>query len=99
MSEQITVSRNDEHSRYEVTVDGELAGVAEFKDHGTRIAFTHTEVFEEHRGGPAAGTLADEALADAAERGLTIVPLCPYIQKRLKKHPIDGADVEWPDGS
>lgn len=99
MSDDISVTKNDDHSRYEVTVGGELAGVAEFKEEDGRIAFTHTEVFQQFRGGPVASTLADHALADAAGRGLTIVPLCPYIQRRLRKNPVEGADVEWPAGS
>ena len=46
----------------------DYAGVAEVKESGGRIAFTHTEVFQEFRGGPAASTLADEAL-DGVLRG------------------------------
>ncbi len=91
-----TVTRNDNQSRYDVHVDAELAGFAEFTVDGDRITFTHTEVFEAHRGGGVAGTLAGQALADAVDRGLTIVPLCPFVRKYLKRHPIEGAIVEWP---
>src|SRR6476661_2240085 len=51
-----------EHSRYEARVDGILAGVAEYRDHGDERAFTHTEVTLEGRG--VGGALARTALDD-----------------------------------
>lgn len=88
------VTRNDDGSRYEVRVDGELAGFIDYEVAGDRVAFTHTEVFEAHRGGGTAGTLAGESLRDAASRDLTIVPVCPYIARYLDRHDIEGAKVE-----
>ena len=38
------VRRNDDTSRYEITVDGTLAGFAEFERRPGAIRFTHTEV-------------------------------------------------------
>ena len=39
------------------------------------------------------------ALADAARRGDTIVPLCPFIAAYLQKNEVAGAVVEWPGGT
>lgn len=89
-----TVTRHDEDSRYELHVDGELAGFIDYSLDGDRAAFTHTEVFEKFRGDGVAGTLAGEAIADATSRNLAIVPVCPYIAKYLSRHDIDGVRVE-----
>lgn len=89
-----TVTRNDQDSRYEIHVDGELAGIIEYQVSGDRIAFTHTEVFEKHRGDGTAGTLAGESLKHAGASGLTIVPECPYIARYLERHDVEGVTVE-----
>ncbi|MFW7415610.1 GNAT family N-acetyltransferase [Demequina sp. SO4-18] len=93
---ETTVTRNENESRYDLHVDGDLAGFAEYEIDGDRAAFTHTEVFETHRGGGVAGTLAGQALADTASRGLTIVPVCSYIAKYLDRHEVEGATVAPP---
>lgn len=92
----ITVSRNAEANRYEAHVDGDFAGVVEYSEEGSKIHLTHTEVFEQYRGSATANTLAGQALADAAERGLTIIPQCPYIARYLERHEVPGASVEAP---
>ena len=91
------VTFNEDESRYDLHVDGELAGFAEVRLNGPRSVFTHTEVFEKFRGGGHAGALAEGALQDAADEGRTIVPLCPFIGRYLKRNDIPGAQVDWPE--
>jgi predicted GNAT family acetyltransferase len=93
----ISISRNDEASRYEAHVDGEFAGVIEFSDEGDAIRLTHTEVFDQFRGTETASTLAGQALADVAESGKSIIPECPYIAHYLKKHRVPGATIQAPE--
>ncbi|MFK4759609.1 GNAT family N-acetyltransferase [Microbacterium sp. ZW T5_45] len=90
------VTRNDDTSRYEITVDGTLAGFAEFELRPGAIRFTHTEVDPAFQGRGLAGILAKDALTDAAASGDAIVPLCPYIAKYLETHEIPGAEIRWP---
>src|SRR5690554_6913134 len=90
------VTFNGDESRYELHVDGQLAGYAEVRESGPRSVFTHTEIFEDFRGGGHASTLAEGALTDAADKGRTIVPLCPFIGRYLKRHEIAGVQVDWP---
>jgi hypothetical protein len=98
MSDKMTeaVTRNFEANRYEIQVDGNLAGVVEYNEHDGRIDMTHTEVVQEHRGTGTAGALAGGAIVDAVNRELIIVPTCPYIENYLRRHTIAGAKVEWP---
>lgn len=95
------VVRNDAQSRYEIfTFDGSgqetLAGFAEFTAGRDKLRFVHTEVDPAFKGQGLANLLAAEALADAAARGETIVPLCPFIAKYLETHEVAGAVIDWP---
>jgi hypothetical protein len=85
---------NQDHNRYEIRVDGALAGAAYYRVHpagesaeAERIVFTHTEVEKEFEGKGVGSKLANGALTLAKERGLRIVAQCPFIVAYLKKHP------------
>lgn len=92
----LSVTRNDADSRYEIRSGGTLAGFAEFDLRLGAIRFVHTEVFPDFQGKGLANVLAEEALTDAAARGEALVPLCPYIAKYLRSHAIPGAEIRWP---
>lgn len=92
----ITVTRNDDASRYEIRSDDTLAGFAEYDLRPGSIRFTHTEVDPAFQGQGLAGRLAAYALEDAAASGDAIVPLCPYIARYLETHEIPGAEIRWP---
>ncbi|MGM7667892.1 GNAT family N-acetyltransferase [Microbacterium sp. A93] len=96
MTDETTVTRNDDASRYEIFFGKTLAGFADFERRPGEILFTHTEVDPAFQGKGLAGILAAEALADAAASGDTIVPYCPYIAHYLKKHDVAGAKIRWP---
>ncbi|KDA05445.1 acetyltransferase [Microbacterium sp. CH12i] len=96
MTDDITVTRNDEASRYEIHFDETLAGFAQFERRPGEILFTHTEVDPAFQGKGLAAVLAADALADAAASGDTIVPYCPYIARYLKRNELAGAKVRWP---
>ena len=66
-------------SRYEVTVDGELAGFAEYRPVDGARVFTHTEVFDAYEGKGVGSALARGALDDVRARGRRLVALCPFI--------------------
>ncbi len=91
-----TVTRDDDASRYELHVDGTLAGFAEYDLRPGTIRFIHTEVDPAFQGQGLAAILAKGALTDAVASGLAIVPLCPYIAKYLTTHEIPGAEIRWP---
>lgn len=92
----ITVTRVDDESRYEIRTDGALAGYAEFQLRPGAIRFTHTELDPAFQGQGLAGILAERALTDAAASGEAIVLLCPYIARYLESHEIPGAEIRWP---
>ena len=61
----MSVDRKDGAERYEILVDGAVAGFAAFQESETHIAFTHTEVDDAYQGKGLASQLAGEAIADA----------------------------------
>jgi predicted GNAT family acetyltransferase len=81
-----------DRSRYEVTVDGTLAGFAEYRDRGTIRTFTHTEVFDAYEGKGVGALLARQALDDVRAAGRTVIPRCPFIRAWIDHHP-DYADL------
>lgn len=84
----ITVSNNADTSRYEVRVNDELAGFADYTLHAEQITFTHTEVFDAFSGQGLAGQLARESLDDVrAQGGRRVVPSCPFYKSWIEKHP------------
>ncbi|MGO2747257.1 GNAT family N-acetyltransferase [Microbacterium sp.] len=97
MTDEPTVTRNAETSRYEIHVGDVLAGFAEYKERDGEILFTHTEVDPAFQGKGLAPILAGQALADATATGASIVPYCPYIARYLKRNDVEGAKIRWPE--
>lgn len=97
MTDDIDVTRNDGKSRYDITVDGVLAGFTEFFHDGGpgRLIFPHTEIDPAFGGRGLGTTLVARAMADVAERGEIVIPVCPFVVKYLKEHDVPGLTVEW----
>lgn len=83
----IEVADNSAESRFEVLVDGKVAGFAEYRLLPTKIVFTHTEVLPAFEGQGLAGKLVAHALDASRDAGLRVVPLCPYVKAYIEKHP------------
>ncbi|MER6946348.1 GNAT family N-acetyltransferase [Nonomuraea sp. NPDC000554] len=83
----IEVIDNAMESRFEVLVDGRVAGFAEYRLAPAKIVFTHTEVLPEFEGQGLASTLVKQALEMSGDTGLRVVPLCPYVASYIKRHP------------
>ena len=82
-----TVQDNPDESRFEVHVDGELAGFADYQLSSTSLLLTHTEVDDAYEGMGLAGQLAANAFAYAADAGLAVLPRCQYMASYVKRHP------------
>ncbi|HZZ52997.1 MAG TPA: GNAT family N-acetyltransferase [Trebonia sp.] len=90
------VTDDQEQSRYELRVAGELAGFLTYKRRGEQISLNHTEVEPAFQGRGLATHLARFSLDDARKRDLAVLPSCPYIRSWIRKHP-EYADLV-PDG-
>lgn len=83
----IEVRDNPEQTRYEIRVDGELAGFAQYERTDGRLIVIHTEIDERHQGRGLAGKLVAAVLDVAREAQLQVRPDCPYVRTYLGKHP------------
>ena len=81
------VHRNEERSRYELVVDGELVGVADYRAEGDTWVFPHTEVASARRGQGWGAELVRAALDDVRAAGGTVVPRCWYVAEFIDAHP------------
>jgi predicted GNAT family acetyltransferase len=81
------VSDNREASRYELTVDGELVGVADYYLAGTLLVFPRTEIAHEFRGQGLGAVLVQAALDAARASGHQVVPRCWYVAEFVAEHP------------
>jgi uncharacterized protein len=75
-----------EWSRFEIHVDGRLAGFAQYKTEPGSIRFVHTEIDTAYEGRGLGGKLARFALDAARTRGWAVHPDCPFIRGYIAKH-------------
>jgi len=81
-----SVADRPERHRFEIVADGQVAGFAAYRLRDGEITFTHTEVDRAYEGRGLASTLVRHALDSARERGLGVLPACPYVRAWLGKH-------------
>jgi predicted GNAT family acetyltransferase len=86
-SAQVLVRDNPEEMRYELVVDGDVAGGILYRRSGERIALVHTEVLPSLAGQGLASRLVVGALDDIRARGLHVVPICPFVRSYIRRHP------------
>jgi hypothetical protein len=89
----VAVTDVPERSRFEITVDGELVGFADYRLRPGRVVITHSEIDDAHQGRGLAARLTRGALDSVRERGLLVTPLCPYTAEFVRKHADEYRDL------
>jgi predicted GNAT family acetyltransferase len=84
---QYSVVDAPKRERFEIRLGDEVAGFTEYKLRSGLIAFVHTEVAPEHEGKGLASRLISGALDAARERGLAVLPFCPFVRGFIAQHP------------
>lgn len=83
---EVEVRKGD--GRYEVVVDGEVAGFTEVHEMPDGVlSFPHTVVEDRFEGRGLASQLVRGALDDVRGSGRLIAPHCPYVRGWVAKHP------------
>lgn len=85
------VDRPEKH-RFEILADGAVAGFAAYRLREGEITFTHTEVDGAYEGKGLGSVLVRHALDAARERGLAVLPACPFVRAWIARHE-DYADL------
>jgi len=81
------VTKNESANRYELHVDGELAGIADYVERDGTVVFPHTEIDGARRGQGLGAVLVRGALDDVRPSGRTIVPSCWYVAQFVDENP------------
>jgi len=87
------VTDNAEQSRYEITVEGKVAGFIDYHDHGERRALNHTEIDTSYEGQGLGSIIVRAALDDIRERGKVVLPYCPFVRSYIDRHREDYLDL------
>jgi predicted GNAT family acetyltransferase len=82
----VDVRDNAEEHRFEIAVDGDVAGFAVYRRRPGLIAFTHTEVDDGHEGEGLGSRLVGFALDSAREAGEQVLPFCPFVAAYVRDH-------------
>jgi hypothetical protein len=88
----IQLTDNRTEHRFEASVEGSLAGFADYQETNGRLVFTHTEVDPASSGQGVGGALARYGLDEARRQHLRVVPICSFIARWIERHP-DYADL------
>ncbi|PZQ63020.1 MAG: N-acetyltransferase [Sphingomonas taxi] len=81
-----TVRDNRSEQEFELALGGHRA-VAAYQLEGDTIVFTHTVVPPEIEGRGVGTKLIRGALDLVRDRGLKVVPQCPFVRAYIEKHP------------
>jgi predicted GNAT family acetyltransferase len=91
--ENIDVSNNTSLRQFEAVVAGHKA-VLQYRFEDSSIVFTHTEVPYALQGRGVGSVLARAGLDYAANHALAVIPLCPFVERYIRRHPERLTQVE-----
>ncbi len=86
MPEDIRVVDAPDRARFEIQVDGEVAGFSEYRRRPELIAFVHTLIDPRFEGQGLASQLVRAALDEARAEGLAVLPFCPFVRGYIERH-------------
>ena len=75
-----------DRSRFEVHVDGEVAGFTEYRRRPGLIAFIHTLTDPRFEGQGLGSQLVRTALSGARSDRLSVLPFCPFVRSYIAGH-------------
>lgn len=84
---ETTVTEQPERHRYEISVDGSLAGYTLVTVDGDVAIMAHTKIDAAYKGQGLATILIKAALDALRVRGLKVVPRCPFVRDFIEKNP------------
>ena len=82
----LIVRDNPARHRFETDLGDGTIAIAEYTLPAGTIMFTHTEVPEAHEGKGIGTMLIEFALAATRERGLKVIPICPFFAAYMQEH-------------
>ena len=86
MTAQPEVRENVAEHRFEIWIDGELAGHTVYQGHVPTLSFVHTEIDDRFSGQGLGSVLIRAALDAVRERGAQVLPYCPFVKGYIARH-------------
>ena len=83
----IEVRNNVARSRYELAIDDQLVGIADYRVVGDVVVFPHTEIERTRRGQGLGAQLVQYALDDVRATNRRVEPQCWYVAEFIAEHP------------
>jgi uncharacterized protein len=83
----VSVRDSPRASRFELRVNGVVAGYVTYRDARSGRAFEHTVITTEYQGMGLASQLIRYALDEARATGLNVLPFCPFVRSFIQQHP------------
>lgn len=77
---------NKEENRFEAEIEGQMA-VIEYSVQPGILSLNHVEIPEALSGKGVASEMIEKVLLQIEQRGLKVIPVCPFIKKYIQKHP------------
>lgn len=77
---------NKRDQQFEMEFDNHLA-VIEYETEGNIISLLHTGVAPELEGKGAGTAIVEKVLTEIKNRGMELIPLCPFVVAYIKRHP------------
>lgn len=97
MSTEVRI--NTALERFEIYVDGDIAGYAEYQDTASERAFVHTEIHPRYERQGYAKELIGTALRTTRGEGFGILPMCSMVRHFVEINPEFIASVpQWARG-
>jgi uncharacterized protein len=84
-----------ERSRYELHADDgdDLLGFSDYRPAGESLIVSHTEIAEGNEGQGLGAQLARGTLDAIRERGLMVLPICPFTAAFIARHADEYTDL------
>jgi predicted GNAT family acetyltransferase len=86
-ADELRVVDNPDERQYELRLGDKVVGSIAYRMRPRGIALIHTVVDPEHEGRGYGSRLVAGALDDVRARGLSLVPVCPFVRAYLRRHP------------
>jgi predicted GNAT family acetyltransferase len=86
MASEPTVADNPAASRFEIIVDGKVAGFSEYRRSDGEIEFTHTVVEDAYEGQGLGSILVKAELDNVRGDGVQVIATCPFVRKYIARH-------------
>lgn len=84
--DSVTITEDAARHRFEIAVDGTVAGFIDYHDRGNRRSILHTDIDSSYEGKGLGGKLARHVLDDARAHGLDVLPHCPFVRSYIANH-------------